>query len=236
MIDTAYLENTAREYGFELTGDMLVRFDKYSDLLCEWNEKINLTAITDPAGIADKHFIDSLLLLSAVDVKNGARIADIGTGAGFPSVPVKIVRGDIDITLVDSLNKRINFLNELSSALDVDSVCIHARAEELARNKSYREAFDVVCARAVAKLPALCEYCLPFVKTGGVFAALKGPDANTEAQLAANAIKILGGKIDKICDFTLPDGDKRCIVVVKKISQTPTKYPRQSVKISKCPL
>ncbi len=236
MIDTAYLENTAREYGFELTDDMLARFDKYSDVLIEWNKKINLTAITDPTGIADKHFIDSMLLLSAVEIKNGARLADIGTGAGFPSVPVKIVRGDIDITLVDSLNKRINFLKELSSELGIDGACIHARAEELAHNKSYREAFNVVCARAVAKLPVLCEYCLPFVKTGGVFTALKGPDAYAEVQLALNAIKALGGKIDKICEFTLPDGDKRCIVVIKKISQTPTKYPRQSAKISKTPL
>ena len=236
MIDTATFQNTAREYGFELSNEMISRFDRYAEVLVDWNNKINLTAITDPVGIANKHFLDSLLLLKAVDIMPGSTLADIGTGAGFPSVPVKIARDDIDLTLVDSLNKRINFLTELSSEIGIDSRCIHARAEELARNKTYREAFDVVCARAVAKLPTLCEYCLPFVKIGGVFAAVKGPDGRSEAKLAENAVKILGGKIDSICDFFLPDGDKRVIVVIKKISQTPTKYPRQSAKISKSPL
>lgn len=236
MIDTALFEKNAREYGLELSEEALARFDSYAELLVEWNEKINLTAITDPAGIADKHFLDSLLLLRAVDVKPGAQLADVGTGAGFPSVPVKIVRDDVDLTLIDSLNKRINFLNELSSELGIESRCVHARAEELARNSAYRESFDVVCARAVAKLPTLCEYCLPFVKVGGVFAALKGPDGRSEAKSAANAVKTLGGKIDDIRDFTLPDGDRRVIITVKKISQTPTKYPRQSGKISKNPL
>lgn len=236
MINKAEFTEIAAGYGFELSQTMLDRFDEYARILVEWNEKMNLTAITEPADIVNKHFLDSLLFFKAFEPQNGAKLIDVGTGAGFPSIPIKIFRNDLNITLLDSLNKRVNFLNEALKAVSLDGECIHGRAEELARNSGYREQFDVACARAVAKLPVLCEYCLPYVKRGGVFAALKGSEAALEAAAAENAIRVLGGKISEIKELTLPDGDKRGIIIIKKISQTPTKYPRQSAKIAKKPL
>lgn len=209
---------------------------KYSEMLIDWNKKVNLTAILSPEDISQKHFLDSVLPFSLFNIKNGAKIIDVGTGAGFPSCPLKIFRDDIKITLLDSLNKRIKFLETLSDELSLEAECIHGRAEELGHKDGYRENFDIATARAVAALPILCEYCLPFVKVGGYFIALKGGNSEDEISDAKNAIKILGGKIDRIIDYSLPNGDKRALIAIKKISQTASKYPRNKGQMTKKPL
>lgn len=209
---------------------------KYAEMLIEWNKMVNLTAILSPEDISQKHFLDSVLPFYLFDVKKGAKIIDVGTGAGFPSCPLKIFRDDIKVTLLDSLNKRINFLKTLSDELDLNAECIHGRAEELAHKENYREQFDIATARAVASLPMLCEYCLPFVKKGGYFIALKGGNSDDEIGASKSAIKELGGKIDKIIDYSLPNGDKRVLIAIKKISQTASKYPRNKGQITKKPL
>lgn len=209
---------------------------KYAEMLIEWNKMVNLTAILSPEDISQKHFLDSVLPFYLFDVKKDAKIIDVGTGAGFPSCPLKIFRDDIKVTLLDSLNKRINFLKTLSDELDLNAECIHGRAEELAHKENYREQFDMATARAVASLPMLCEYCLPFVKKGGYFIALKGGNSDDEIGASKSAIKELGGKIDKIIDYSLPNGDKRVLIAIKKISQTASKYPRNKGQITKKPL
>ena len=229
------LESAAAELGLILPEGALASFETYFDLLVDWNSRMNLTAITAPEEVAVKHFADSLLLTKAVELPEGGRLADVGTGAGFPAVPIGIVRPDLHLVLVDSLNKRITFLKELCSALHLRADCIHGRAEDLGKG-GLREMQDVVTARAVAHLRTLAEYCLPFVKVGGVFAALKGPEIEEELKESEKAIALLGGKLEEICRFTLPDGSKRTILRIRKISQTPTKYPRNSAKITKSPL
>lgn len=209
-------------------------FEKYAELLAEWNKKMNLTAITDSYGIAVKHFLDSVLPLKFLDVPEGASLIDVGTGAGFPGLPIKIMRPDIRLTLLDSLNKRVNFLSEVCKALDLDVPCIHARAEETGRNENYREKYDFATARAVAAMPVLTEYCLPYVRVGGFFAALKGRNENYKD--SENAVKILGGEISEVTEYSLPDGDGRVLICVRKIGETPLKYPRNSGQISKKPL
>lgn len=238
MINRDFLTDKLKETGFELPQpeQLTERFDRYAEMLVEWNEKINLTAITAPDEIVIKHFVDSLLLLKAYDVPEGAGMIDVGTGAGFPSVPVAMVREDIRPTLMDSLNKRINFLKELSEALGVNAECVHARAEEFGNKPEFREQYDVACARAVAHLRELSEYCLPFVKVGGAFVALKSVGLEQELEEAKAAIDILGGKVEKISRFTLPDGAERAIAVIRKIRPTPKKFPRPYGKIKKNPL
>lgn len=238
MINRDFLTDKLKETGFELSQpeQLAERFDRYAEMLVDWNEKINLTAITAPNEIVIKHFVDSLLLLKAYDVPKGASMIDVGTGAGFPSVPVAMVRDDIRLTLMDSLNKRINFLKELSEALGVNAECVHARAEEFGNKPEYREQYDVACARAVAHLRELSEYCLPFVKVGGAFVALKSVGLEQELEEAKAAIDILGGKVEKISRFTLPDGAERAIAVIRKIRPTPKKFPRPYGKIKKNPL
>lgn len=212
------------------------KLNSYSEMLIEWNKMVNLTAILSPEDISQKHFLDSVLPFYLFNVKKGAKIIDVGTGAGFPSCPLKIFRDDIKITLLDSLNKRINFLKALSDELDLNAECIHGRAEELAHKENYREKFDIATARAVASLPMLCEYCLPFVKKGGYFIALKGGNSQDEIEVSRSAVKALSGKIDKIMDYSLPNGDKRVLIAIKKISQTASKYPRNKGQITKKPL
>lgn len=212
------------------------KLNSYSEMLIEWNKMVNLTAILSPEDISQKHFLDSVLPFYLFNVKKGAKIIDVGTGAGFPSCPLKIFRDDIKITLLDSLNKRINFLKALSDELDLNAECIHGRAEELAHKENYREKFDIATARAVASLPMLCEYCLPFVNKGGYFIALKGGNSQDEIEVSRFAVKALGGKIDKIMDYSLPNGDKRVLIAIKKISQTVSKYPRNKGQITKKPL
>lgn len=210
------------------------QFRKYAELLIEWNKKMNLTAITDKYGITVKHFLDSVLPLKLLNIPENASLIDVGTGAGFPGIPIKIMRTDITLTLLDSLNKRVNFLSEVCKAIDLSAECVHARAEEFGRNENYRERYDIAAARAVAAMPVLAEYCLPFVRTGGTFAALKGRNENYRD--SENAVKLLGGEISGVTEYTLPDGDGRTLICVRKIKETPTKYPRNSGQISKKPL
>ena len=232
----AELQRITGENGFDLSPGMLRDFAQYAQLLDEWNQKMNLTAITEPHEVAAKHFLDSLLLLKAVEIPQNASLIDVGTGAGFPGVPVKIARPDLAVTLLDSLNKRIGFLTALSAALGQHNTMIHGRAEELGQHPSHREQYFLATARAVAPLWVLCEYCLPFVRVGGVFAALKGGAVEREADQAASALVCLGGGLEEIRGFTLPDGSARSIVVIRKRSQTPPKYPRSFAKITKTPL
>ena len=229
------IKSATADFKVQLNDTQLNQLERYFELLVEWNEKINLTAITDYEGIAIKHFLDSMMLLSVYDIEEGASVIDVGTGAGFPGVVLKIIRPDIKLTLLDSLNKRINFLNELTKDLGLEVTAIHSRAEDGAK-PPLREAFSLATARAVAALPTLSEYCMPYVKVGGSFVAMKGPTAAEEIENARNAIKILGGDKPILTVKKLPNGDTRCFVTIKKISQTPPKYPRNSAKISKFPL
>ena len=228
------------DYGKEInivfTEEQLQKFYQYMNLLIEWNEKINLTAIVEPKEIILKHFIDSLTIIKYIEPNKS--VIDIGTGAGFPGIPVKIMREDLDITLLDSLNKRIHFLNEVIQKLELKNItAIHARIEEFAKNKQYREAFDVATSRAVANLTTLSEYMLPMVDLKGMAICMKGYEINEEVSKSKNSIKLLGGKIDKIEEFTLPKSDnRRNLILIKKERQTPGKYPRKPGIPSKEPL
>ena len=219
-----------------ITDRQLSDFVKYAELLKKRKEKMNLTAITDDEGIAVKHFADSVSILRYADIKNEASVIDIGTGAGFPGIPLKIMRPDIKLTLLDSLNKRLVFLQEVCSSLGLEAKLIHDRAEVRSLDPEYREKYDIAVSRAVANLPALCEYCLPYVKTGGTFVSMKGPDGMNEINTAENALKILGGKLLEIKKFELPDDSTRTIIKMKKVSPTPKKYPRRGQKINKSPI
>ncbi len=220
--------------GFDVTNEQYRKLDIYAETLVEWNTKMNLTGITDPEGIAVKHFLDSILSLKFMDIPENASLIDVGTGAGFPGVPLKIYCSDIRLTLLDSLNKRINFLVDACKASDVTVECVHGRAEELGKDTKYREKYDIAVARAVAAMPVLAEYCLPFVKIGGIFAALKGPNENYRD--GENAVKLLGGEIGEVKEYKLPNGDQRVLIVVNKIRRTADKYPRNGGQISKKPL
>ena len=211
----------------ELDEEQVMQFYKYMQLLLEWNEKINLTAITKPEEIILKHFVDSLTIANKIEKE--ASLADVGTGAGFPGIPLKIYRRDLCVTLVDSLNKRINFLNQVIEELKLENIeTIHARAEEIGKNKKYRESFDVSTSRAVANLSTLSEYLLPLIKKDGVSICMKGPDIEEELNKGKVAIKTLGGKISEIDTFFLPKSEmKRNIIWINKIEKTPSKYPRK---------
>ena len=212
------------------------KMEDYAAFLVEYNEKVNLTAITDGDGILKKHFIDSLLLhrLCAEQFTQGASLLDIGSGAGFPGVPLALLRGDLEITLMDSLQKRIVFLEQLRERLGLHYRAMHGRAEEMGKKPEYREQFDIVTARAVAALPTLAEYSLPFVKQGGYWLAMKGP--GEEIRPALQAIRVLGGELLAEKQYALPDGEERVIYVVKKCGKTPTKFPRNSGQIKSKPL
>lgn len=217
--------------GIELERDKYDKLALYAELLVEWNGKINLTAITDPYGITVKHFLDSALMLKYAAISDNASIIDVGTGAGFPGIPLKIMKPDIKLTLLDSLNKRVNFLNAVADKLEINAETIHSRAEDGGRNSILREKFDISCARAVAALPVLCEYCLPYVKVGGKFCAMKGPNENYKD--AFTAYHTLGAEISDAVSYELPDGDKRQLIIFNKVRATPIKYPRNSGQISK---
>ncbi|MBR5514186.1 MAG: 16S rRNA (guanine(527)-N(7))-methyltransferase RsmG [Ruminococcus sp.] len=218
------------KYGLELTQEKYEKFDKYAEFLVEYNKNVNLTAITDSEEILIKHFIDSTLILKYIDIPENSSIIDVGTGAGFPSVPLKIMRPDIKLTLLDSLAKRITFLQKLCEIIEIDAECIHGRAEDIAKMPEYREKFYFACARAVANLSVLSEYCMPFVQVGGTFISMKGPNENPNESI--NAITLLGGEINKIHSYSL-ESDSRNIIKIRKISQTPTRYPRNSSQIKK---
>ncbi|MEG1448183.1 MAG: 16S rRNA (guanine(527)-N(7))-methyltransferase RsmG [Oscillospiraceae bacterium] len=225
-----------KEYSIEISEQMANKLSQYADMLVEWNEKVNLTAITEYDEIEVKHFLDSLLLLAAVDIPKGSSMIDVGTGAGFPSVPCSVIRGDIKLTLLDSLNKRINFLTELCQSIGVKAECVHSRAEDGGHNKKLREKYDIATARAVARLRELAEYCMPFVKVGGYFIALKGYDCEEEVKEAKSAISQLGGEIVDVKKYNLPMDNKRAIIIIKKISQTPTSFPRKAHVMAKKPI
>lgn len=226
------LLNFIKDYKITLTENQYEQFQKYFELLVEWNEKMNLTAITDESGVALKHFADSLSLLNFVDIPQNSTLADVGTGAGFPGVVLKIARPDIKLTLIDSLNKRLVFLGEVCAQLGIEAELIHSRAEDGARDEKLRESFDFAVSRAVARMNVLSEYCLPYVKVGGAFCAMKGAQANEEFKESLNAINTLGGKLENKYFFELPEnGGERAIAVVRKVRNTPQKYPRQSGKI-----
>ena len=228
---------SCRKIGVELNQAQLKQFMTYKDMLIVWNEKMNLTAITDDREIILKHFVDCLALCSGADMP-GKKIIDVGTGAGFPGVPVKIACPDIDITLLDSLNKRITFLNELTKALGLEKTdCVHMRAEDGGNDKGLRESFDMCISRAVANLAVLCEYCLPFVRVGGMFISMKGPDVSQEISEAEKAIKVLGGEISEIKKVSIPETDiNHSLIIIKKIRSTPSKYPRKAGKVKKEPI
>lgn len=235
-VDVKKLKSLCESKNIYLDENAEKRFEIYYNLLVSWNEKMNLTAITDPEGVLIKHFYDSLLFFKAAEVKKGAQIIDVGTGAGFPGLVLKIARPDIKLTLLDGLNKRLTFLEAVLKETGLDAELVHMRAEEGGKNKKYRERFDFATARAVKVMPVLCEYCLPFVKAGGNFIALKGATGKEELEASKNALKLLGGKTESVIEENLPEGDKRILINVKKISQTSPKYPRDNAKISKNPL
>ena len=220
-------------YGLGLTPECYDKLDCYASFLVEYNENVNLTALTAPEDVLVKHFLDSMLLTKYIEIPLGAALIDVGTGAGFPSVPVLLLRQDLHVTLLDSLNKRIVFLQFLSEKLGLEVRCIHGRAEEAAKRPELREQFDVATARAVAALPALAEYCLPFVKPGGMMIAMKGPSEH--ASDGARAAQLLGGESPRAVDYTLQE-DARRLICIRKISQTSTKYPRNSGQIKAKPL
>ena len=224
------------EMNIELNQEKIEKFYQYMQLLLEWNEKINLTAITKPEEIILKHFVDSLTI--AKYIKEKETIIDIGTGAGFPGIPIKIYRENSKVILVDSLNKRVNFLNTVIKELKLEDIeTIHSRAEELGRNKNYREKFDIVTSRAVANLSTLSEYLLPFAKKDGKCICMKGSDIEEELENGKNAIKVLGGKIDNIDEFLLPDSEmKRNIIIIRKEKETSNQYPRKAGTPAKEPI
>lgn len=232
--ETLYKE--AKSVGIELDDTALERFFVYYQMLVDYNTRMNLTAITEEYEVIVKHFCDSLYLLSKCQIKEGARIIDVGTGAGFPGLPLLIARPDIKLTLLDGLNKRLVFLQDVLDKLNLKAEIVHSRAEEGAQDKKYREKFDVATSRAVARLNVLAEYCLPYVKKGGVFIAMKGPAAGEESIEAANALKILGGTVKNSQEYILSDESNRTLITIEKTSPTPAKYPRHNSKIKKQPL
>lgn len=233
---TEILKNYLPDYADALSERQLEQLEKYAALLLEWNEKINLTAITDEEGIAAKHFLDCLAFLRHAQIKEGARVADVGTGAGFPGIVLKIARPDIELVLIDSLQKRLNFLSEVCRELGIKTTLVHARAEDAGHDKALRESFDFVTAREVANLAVLSEYCMPLIKIGGVFAPMKTAEAESELSAAEKAIAILGGEVREVEHYEIPVAGGRSAVIIDKKSPTPPKYPRQRVKISEKPL
>lgn len=237
MSNIELLVSGIKELEIEVNEEQIEKFRKYKELLKEWNEKINITAIKDDKEIDIKHFLDSLTVLKTGYIKDGQKIIDIGTGGGFPGMPVKIIFDNCEIVLLDSLNKRVKFLQEVIEELGLKNIkSIHGRAEDYGR-ENYREQFDIVVSRAVASLNILSEYCLPFVKVGGYFIAMKGSEIKEEVSDAEKALNILGGKLEERFDIKLPHSDiTHTLLVIKKIKVTPTKYPRNPGKPKKNPL
>ncbi len=236
FISKSLLKEKAALYGVELDEKALERFDIYGRLLVEWNEKINLTAITEPDEVVIKHFVDSLTVFSAIDIPEGARVIDVGTGAGFPGVAMLIARPDLDITLMDSTNKKLNVIRDILENIGLEANVVHKRAEEAGQSKDFRETYDFATARAVSNLRDLSEFCLPFVKVGGTFISMKSAKADEEIEEGKKAISVLGGRIREKKTFNLEDAGERTVILIEKSSSTPAKYPRPSAKMAKNPI
>ncbi|MDK2807643.1 MAG: rRNA (guanine527-N7)-methyltransferase [Clostridiales bacterium] len=238
MDKIGHLKEVMQGAGITLDQHQCMQFMEYYQLLIEWNEFMNLTAITEFEEVVNKHFLDSLQLVLAIDLSKKKRILDLGTGAGFPGIPLKIMFPDLKMTLLDSLNKRINFLNEVICRIGLSDIeTLHGRAEDYGRKEDYRESYDICVSRAVANLATLSEYCLPYVKKGGYFVPYKSGDIHEEINASKRAVELLGGKIQKIHSFTLPNTDiERSLIVINKVKETPKKYPRMAGKPSKEPI
>lgn len=238
MEDKLLIVNRFKGCGIEISDEQTDTFFKFYRMVIEKNEIMNLTAITDYEDFIIKHFLDSAMIGRVISFKGNERVLDIGTGAGFPGIPVKILYPDTDILLLDSLNKRLKFLDEVIEKLGLKDIkTIHSRAEELQAKGDYRESFDICVSRAVSALPTLCEYCMPYVKEGGNFVAYKAVNADEEIKEAENTIKVLGGKIEKIDRFVIAGSDyERVLISIKKVKSTPKKYPRSGGKPQKMPL
>lgn len=231
------IKEKADVVGISVSNELIEKLEIYAKELKDWNEKINLTAITDDEGIAVKHFIDSLMLLKYVDIPENSKIIDVGTGAGFPGLVIAAARPDVKVTLLDSTGKKLKVVNDIGEKMGISNYeILNMRAEEAGQKKEYREIYDFATARAVAELRVLSEYCLPFVKQNGYFISMKGALADKEIENAFNALKTLSGKIEEKYSFNLCDAGERNIIKIKKISQIPTKYPRVSAQIAKKPL
>ena len=228
----------AKELGITLTNTQIDQFMKYKSLLQEWNEKMNLTAITEDREVITKHFLDCMTINKAIDMNTQKSVIDIGTGAGFPGLVIKIAFPEVDVTLVDSLKKRLVFLEEVIKELELTKIrCVHSRAEDLGKDNSYREGFDICASRAVANLAVLSEYTLPFVKVGGYLMALKGQKLDEELEQGKKAIEILGGKLEEVVDAKVPCTDlNHKIAKIKKVKATSNKYPRKAGEPTKAPL
>ena len=236
MLNKELFYETIKPFEIEIDEDAFARLDKFAELLIETNKSFNLTAIKEPDDVTVKHFADCLAIFKYVDIPENAKIIDVGTGAGFPGLVLKLARPDINMTFLDSTKKKLGFIENVLNACGVKGETLHMRAEEAAQLVKYREQFDFATARAVAALPVLSEYCLPFVKQGGSFVSMKSAESNEEMESAKKAINILGGKINEDIVFDLVENMPRRIITIKKNSQTPTKYPRSSAQIAKKPL
>jgi len=236
--DTSQFEKDINALGISLTEEQINQFLIYYEMLVEWNEVMNLTAITEYEDVMKKHFVDSISLIKAYDVSKQVKVIDVGTGAGFPGLALKIAYPELQVTLLDSLNKRIQFLDAVIDKLGLTGVeTIHGRAEDFAKPGKLREQFDLCVSRAVANLSTLSEYCLPFVKVGGQFISYKSEKISEEKELAGKAISLLGGKIKNQVEFTLPDSDiYRNLFIIEKSKETPKKFPRKAGLPSKEPL
>ena len=232
------LKEKAYEIGIELDDQQIDQFNEFYEMMVEWNKVMNLTGITEYDEVVEKHFIDSLSIAKVTDMSQVKRVIDVGTGAGFPGMVLKIVFPSLKITLFDSLKKRLNFLDEVVAELELKDIeTLHGRAEDYGNNKLYREKYDICVSRAVANMSSLSEYCLPVVKPDGLFVAYKSGESHSEIREASKAIKILGGNTEDIQDFMLPDSDiERSVVSVRKIKKTPAQYPRKAGTPAKEPI
>lgn len=231
-----YLQKCCDDFEIKLTERQILDFERYYNLLIDWNQRINLTTVTKMEDVVIKHFVDSISILKYKSIPIGARLIDIGTGAGFPGIPLKIMRKDLEVTLLDSLNKRLVFLQDVTDKLSIPCALVHGRGEELGNNLNFREKYDIATVRAVGSMSVVSEYCLPFVKRGGFFIAMKGPFRKEEIRTGEGAIKLLGGELEKTERFALPDDSRRTLYIVKKVKRTPKQYPRTQSKIKTQPL
>ncbi len=236
MIDQTLLKELAEKNDISLNDTALERFDTYAARLVEWNEKINLTAITDPEEIVYKHFLDCLMLTKYVEFPEGATVIDVGTGAGFPGLVLKIARPDLELTLLDGTLKRLNVINEIQTELGLSTNLVHKRAEDGGKDPALRASFDYSTARAVTSLRNLAELCIPYLKVGGAFLPMKGPDVAEEIKEAGNGIALLGGKRKETFTYDLDGKGEHNILYIEKIKETPNRYPRPMAKIKKEPL